>query len=46
MPNYQVWNKHGEVDENEPTQISMHSIQENMHETVEETTILETVEVT
>jgi hypothetical protein len=46
MPNYQVWNKHGEVDENEPTQVSMHSIQENMHEIVEETTILETVEVT
>ncbi|RLN00483.1 transposon protein, putative, CACTA, En/Spm sub-class [Panicum miliaceum] len=46
MPNYQVWNKHGEVDENEPTQVSMHTVQENMHETVEETTIPETVEVT
>jgi hypothetical protein len=46
MTNYQVWNKHGEVDENEPTQVSMHSVQENMHETVEETTIPETEEVT
>jgi hypothetical protein len=45
MPNYQIWNEHGEIDENKPTQISMHSVQENRHETMEETTIPEIVEV-
>ena len=45
-PNNQVWNKHGDDGENEPTHVSMHSVQENMHETVEETTIPEIVHET
>jgi len=40
MPNYQVWNKHGEVGE------TMHSVHEDRHETVEETTNPEIVEET
>ena len=46
MPNYQVWNKHGEDAENEPTQVSMDSAHEDRHETVEETTNPEIVEET
>jgi len=38
MPNYQVWNKHGEVGE------TMHSVQEDRHATMEETTTPETGE--
>ena len=45
-PNNQVWNKHGDDGENKPTHISMHSVQENRHETVEETTIPEIVHET
>lgn len=46
MKNYKFQNKQGEDGKNEPTQISMHSIQENIHESVEETTIPETVQET
>jgi len=40
MPNYQFWNKHGEVGE------TMHSVHEDSNETVEETTNPEIVEET